>query len=269
MMAGYRQFHGFSRAAFGKDIDLTSLLVYPQLQELSEELGELVEEGGIGMLTGEKGIGKTTALRHYLGGLRENSCRIAYQGSSRHANAILEGLIESLGAEPARMRATLLRQLSRIVARSYYEERKKTLVVVDDAHLLEDNFLEDLRLLTNFEMDACDPMILLLLGHPSLRLRLGRPVHLALLDRIRMQYRLEGLSREETAQYVDCHMKYAGGKGDVFSNDARDAIYEHAQGIPRRINALALACLKKSASRKVRPIDGNFVSMVVSVLQKD
>jgi len=268
-MTGYRQFHRLTAPAFGKGIARANLLLYPQLQELTGELEDLVTEGGIGLLTGEMGIGKTTALRHYLGGLEERSCQVAYPGSYRHATAVLEGLMESLGVAPVRLRVNLLRQLSQTVARAYHEQRKKTLVVIDDAHMLEDSLLEDLRLLTNFEMDACDPLVLVLIGHPSLRLRLARPVHQAFLDRVRMHYRLEGLSKEETAQYIDHHMNQAGSTADVFTQDAKAAIFEYAQGIPRRINNLALAVLRKSAGRKIKTIDAKFVVTVIPLLNRD
>lgn len=268
-MAGYRQFHNLTRPAFGKAVDRQHLLVYPQLVELEAELEELLVEGGIGLLTGEMGIGKTTGLRHFFSGLEERSCQVAYQGSNRHANALLESLVETLGVAPARQRSTLLRQLSTMAARTWLEQRKRTVIVVDDAHLLEDDLLEDLRLLTNFEMDAVDPLIIVLVGHPALRRRLRKPVHLALLDRVRMQYRLEGLSRDETAEYIEHHMRQAGGKGDVFTPEGKTAIFEHAQGIPRRINALALACLKKSATRKLHSIDAELVAAVASLLDKE
>jgi type II secretory pathway predicted ATPase ExeA len=118
-------------------------------------------------------------------------------------------------------------------------------------------------------MDAADPLVLLLAGHTALRQRLRKPVHLALLDRVRMHYRLEGLSQEETAEYIDHHMRQAGGKPEVFTRSAKTAIYEHAQGIPRRINTLALACLKKAATRKLHTIDAELVAVVASLLGKD
>lgn len=268
-MTSYRQFHGFTASPFGKAISRKHLLVYPQLEELQTELDELLEEGALGVLTGEMGIGKTTALRHYLHGLEERSCQVAYQGSTRHSTTLLQGIVERLGVQPTRLRAALLRQISNLVARTWHEQRKKTLVVIDDAHLLEDSLLEDLRLLTNFEMDCADPLVLLLTGHPALRLRLGRPVHLAMLDRVRMHYRLEGLSRDETGQYIDCHIQHAGGNTDTFSTDAKNAIFEQAQGIPRRINSLALACLKKSVSRKLKKIDATFVATTLKLMAKD
>jgi type II secretory pathway predicted ATPase ExeA len=261
-MAGYRKYHGLTAPVFGKGIAAAHLLVYPQLKELSEELDGLIEEGGIGVVSGEMGMGKTTALRHYFETLGERACQFCYQGASRHPNAILVGILESLGLAPTRLRASLLRQISQGVYRLYQEQRKKTLVVLDEAHLLEDGLLEDLRLLTNYEMDTRDPLVLVLVGHPGLRLRLQRPVHQALWDRVRLSYRLEGLSAAETSEYIDCHLRHAGGKPELFTPDARQALFELSQGIPRRLNVLALLCLKKSALRKVTSIDAAFVRAI-------
>jgi type II secretory pathway predicted ATPase ExeA len=265
----YRKFHGLSGPAFGKSIATKSLLIYPQLKELGEELDCILEEGGIGVITGEMGMGKTTALRRYFESLGERSCHLCYVGASRHPSAVLQGILDTLGVAPARLRADMLRQIGQRVDRMFQEQRKKMLLVVDEAHLLDDNLLEDLRLLTNFEMDTREPLVLVLVGHPSLRKRLRHPVHQALGDRVRMSYRLEGLSLQETSDYIDCHLKYAGGKPAVFTPDAREAIFELAQGIPRQINTLALNCLKKSTQRKISPIDGGFVRSHPVVIQED
>ena len=84
-----------------------------------------------------------------------------------------------------------------------------------------------------------------------------------------MSYRLAGLSSEETSSYIDCHLKYAGGKPGIFTADARQAIFELSQGIPRRINTLALNCLKRSTQRNLSSIDGAFVRTVNSLTQGD
>jgi type II secretory pathway predicted ATPase ExeA len=261
-MTGYRQFYGLSGSAFGKTVSLEHLLVYPQLTELQTEFEELLVDGGIGIFTGEMGIGKTTSLRYLLGKMELRSCQVAYHGSSRHSTAVLAGLVEALGVAPALVRATLLRQLGLLISRTWREQRKKTLLAIDDAQLIEDGLLEDLRLLTNFELDTADPLILILVGHPTLRLRLGKPVHLALLDRVRLHYRLEGLSKKETADYVDHHIQQAGAKTEIFNADAKAALFEHAQGIPRRINRLGLAALKKAAARKLKTIDAELIGIV-------
>jgi len=265
-MAKYRKFHGLTAPVFTKSLAVDKLLVYPQLTELTEELDALIWEGGVGLVTGEMGMGKTTALRAHLANLDHMSCDVAYAGSNRHPKGVLQELVEKLGIAPSHYRFGLLRQIQLRTARLYSEQRKKTLLLIDDAHLMEDGLLEDLRLLTNFEMDAEDPLVLVLIGHPALRLRLQRPVHLALWDRVRMHYRLEGLSRDETSTYLTCHLEAGGVKETLFTEKARAAIFDHSQGIPRRINRLALAALKKSARRNITPIDEELIGTVLSVI---
>lgn len=247
-MIAYRKFHGLNGSAFGKSLPAKSLLVYDQLTELTEELDCLLEDGGVGVVAGEMGMGKTTALRHYFESLGDRAFQLCYQGATRHPTALLEGVVESLGIAPVRLRASLLRQIAQRVDRLYQEQRRKTLLVLDEAHLLEDSLLEDLRLLTNYEMDTREPLVLVLVGHPGLRLRLRRPVHQALWDRVRLAYCMAGLSLEETSAYIDCHLKHAGGKPGIFSTDARAAIFELSQGIPRRINSWRCCVSRKAPS---------------------
>lgn len=262
---GYREFHGLKRTVFGRSIPPRQLLEYAQAQEVSGELSSLVEDGGIGLLIGEVGIGKTTALRSFIDGLEERVCKVCYQGANKHSLAVLQELVTQMGYQAAHLRATCLRQLSGAVSRLWTEQRKKTLIVLDDAQTLEESLLEDLRLLTNFEFDSCEPLALVLIGHPSLQNRLRKPIHLALWDRLRMLYRLEGLSLDETRQYVDRHLEAAGGTGDLFTDDAKVALFDHSQGIPRRINRLALQAVKLSARNKVTVIDDKLISAAEKV----
>ena len=80
-----------------------------------------------------------------------------------------------------------------------------------------------------------------------------------------MLYRLEGLSLEETHQYIDRHLEAAGGTGELFTSEAKVAMFEHSQGIPRRINRLGLAAVKLSARQKVSTIDEEMISVAVRV----
>src|SRR5690606_2168528 len=91
-MAKYRNFHGLTAPVFTKSLAVDKLLVYPQLTELTEELDALIWEGGVGLVTGEMGMGKTTALRAHLANLDHMSCDVAYAGSNRHPKGVLQEL---------------------------------------------------------------------------------------------------------------------------------------------------------------------------------
>ena len=262
---GYRDFHKLKRTVFGRSIPTKYLLDYAQAQELAGEFSTLVEDGGIGLLIGEVGIGKTTALRGFLDGLEERAYKVCYQGGYKHSTAVLQEMVTQMGYQPAHLRAACLRQLSEAISRLWTEQRKKTFIILDDAQTLEENLLEDLRLMTNFELDSSEPLALLFIGHPSLQDRLRKPVHLALWDRLRVLYRLEGLTLEETHEYIDRHLEAAGGNGELFTSEAKVAVFEHSQGIPRRINRLGLQAVKLSARQKVATIDEEMISVAVRV----
>jgi len=141
-MSGYKQFHGLSGPLFGKGLGPGALLVYPQLQELEDELEVLVEEGGVGVLSGEMGMGKTTALRHYIDQRSDRNVQALYHGSSRHSTALLEALAEGLGVAPARHRAALLRQVGQQVERTWHELSRDTHFPALRGHLLSRRALE-------------------------------------------------------------------------------------------------------------------------------
>lgn len=115
---GYREFHGLKRTVFGRSIPPRQLLEYAQAQEVSGELSSLVEDGGIGLLIGEVGIGKTTALRSFIDGLEERVCKVCYQGANKHSLAVLQELVTQMGYQAAHLRATCLRQLSGAISGS-------------------------------------------------------------------------------------------------------------------------------------------------------
>jgi general secretion pathway protein A len=261
-MSRYREFYGLSAKPFGKSPQQGRPYIYPQVEELDDHLETLVEDGGIGMVTGEVGIGKTTAVRSFLARVDQGSFHVCYVGNTRHPRGILKALIESYGATPAFLRSDLLSQMARLATRAFLEQRRRTIFVLDEAHTVEDAFLEDLRLATNFEVDSRDTLALILVGHPSLRARLRQPIHAALADRVIVHYRLEGLSATETAAYIAEHMRQAGAEPDVFSPEACKTIFELAQGVPRRINRLALTCLLKGVSGRVRPITAEHTASV-------
>jgi type II secretory pathway predicted ATPase ExeA len=261
-MPRYRESYGLKAKPFGKSPQQGRPYIYPQVEELNDHLETLVDDGGIGMVTGEIGIGKTTAVRHFLNGIDQGHYHICYVGNTRHPRSILKALVESYGATPAFLRSDMLSQVARLATRTALEQRRRTIFVLDEAHTVEDAFLEDLRLTTNFEVDSRDSLALILVGHPSLRARLRQPIHAALADRIVVHYRLEGLRVSDASAYIAEHMRQAGAEPDIFSPEACKAIFELAQGVPRRINRLALTCLLKGASGKVKPITADHVAKV-------
>jgi type II secretory pathway predicted ATPase ExeA len=107
-------------------------------------------------------------------------------------------------------------------------------VLIVEAHLLTVEQLEQLRLLTNTDMDSRSSLGLVLLGQPTLRRRLKRRHFAALDQRIGLRFHLDGLPLAETTDYIAHHFTLAGRSDPLFSDDAIALIHQTSRGIPER-----------------------------------
>jgi type II secretory pathway predicted ATPase ExeA len=140
---------------------------------------------------------------------------------------------------------------------------KDITLIVDEAHLLEDSTLEELRLMTNADYDRQSPLTLILMGQPALRQRLRAPNFEALRQRLRYKYCLEGLDQEETVRYVQQRLTAAGLAPELFAPEALLLIFQISEGILRRVNNLCSIVLLKAKSKKRSAIDAAFVSEII------
>ena len=117
------------------------------------------------------------------------------------------------------------------------------MIVIDEAHLLAADQLEELRLLTNAEMDSVAPFAGLLLGQPTLRRRIKLGTFAALDQRIALRYAMTGMTEAETRDYLSHHLKLAGRTDTLFCDDAVALIHQVGRGLPRAVNNLGLQAL--------------------------
>jgi type II secretory pathway predicted ATPase ExeA len=124
------------------------------------------------------------------------------------------------------------------------EERGRTpVLVLDEAHLLNYEQLETVRMLTNQGMDQDSPLPCLLVGQPTLRRTMKLAVLAALEQRAALCYTMPGMTSAETASYVAHHLKIAGRPDQLFTEDALTLIHTTSRGYPRAVNNLALQAL--------------------------
>ena len=105
-------------------------------------------------------------------------------------------------------------------------------MVLDEAHLLDAEQLEGLRLLTNVEMDSRSPFACLLIGQPTLRRRIRLGAFAALDQRVALRYTMSGMDATETSSYVVHHLKLAGRTDTLFSDDALALVHQVSRGLP-------------------------------------
>lgn len=257
-----KEFFGFERAPFSKDLSFRELYRYPQLEQLFERVRETTENGSGQLITGRAGTGKTTAVRGYLESLN-SKFRIIYLGQYQRGSALFTRLAMDFGIRnnlvgPKRM-VNLVRRIS-----EESTSGRRLVLVIDEAHLLEKPTMEDIRLLTNADMDRRSPMSLILVGQRWLRGMLKVETQEALYQRLRLRYALEGLTLTETEEYIQHHLNLAGGNSKVvFTDAAIKLIFVASEGILREINNICYESLLVAAAKKTRKIDDSIVSWVI------
>ncbi len=249
----YLKHFGFNRFPFDRDIAVEDMFQSHSMQELSVRLQHLIELRGIGLVTGDPGSGKSTACRKMASALHSGIHKTLYVPlSTGNPIDLYKCIAWELGLQIERSRAALYRQIRNEVTRLCVEARMRCLLIVDEAHALRPEVLEELRLLTNYAMDSENRLCLLLCGQTELRRRIGMAVHEPLNQRIVVRYHLGTLSPEESAAYLAHLLHRAGTELPLFEPQALAALHQASSGLPRKLNLLAHHALIAAAANKAK-----------------
>lgn len=243
-LAKLKPYYGFTRLPFGRQIPAQALFRSQAHQEAVARIAFLVEQEALGLLTGEVGAGKTVAARAAVAALDLSRHTVIYLANpSVGARGLYHEIVARLGGEPRFLTAALIGQAHELLAHERAERGKRVVLVIDEAHLLTPAQLEEIRLLTNAEMDSESPFAGILLGQPALRRRLRLGSFAALDQRLALRYELPSMSAEETKDYLRHHVKLAGRDDALFSDDAAALLHQASRGLPRLLNNLAIQAL--------------------------
>ena len=201
----------------------------------------IISDEGIVKLSGEVGSGKTMLCRVLMERLPPHVAIVYLANPSLSKEDIVFAIAEELGlavSETARA-STVIRALqTRLI--ELHGAGKQVVVLIDEAHAMPLETLEEIRLLSNLETSQHKLLQLVLFGQPELDAVLARPDMRQLRERITHNFLLEPLHRDDVAKYIDFRMRAAGYHGpDVFSGNALKLIATASQGLTRRINILA------------------------------
>lgn len=124
--------------------------------------------------------------------------------------------------------------------------------------------LQELIMITNFEMDALLPFILILIGQPDFKNTLNRQILEPLKQRILVKYHMSGLSLAETQKYIEKHLSLVGRQDPLFLPCAFEVIYQLSQGLPRKIGTICLTSLNAAITKNKKEISGNDIVAIAS-----
>jgi len=256
----YRTHFGLTRHPFAKDLAPEDLFVSAAQRELETRLNHLVDLRGIGLVTGDSGSGKTTVCRKVAQTLHTGLYKVFYvPNTTGNVMDLYKSICWELGLPVERSRSALYRVIRAEVSRLCLETHVRPILIIDEAHHLRSDVLEDLRLLTNYEMDSQSRLSLVVVGHPELRRRLGMAVHEAFNQRIVVRHHLAGFAADELAPYLGHLLHRAGCDLPLFEAPAVHVIFQATNGLPRKVNLLAHHALTAAALSRAKVVTAEHV----------
>lgn len=250
-----RTFFSLKLAPFAKDLPTDELWLDPGRLSAIERLLDAVTARRHCLVRGESGVGKNCVVRALAKRLPETRFRHVYISNVTVGRRdFYRQLSLALGLEPRGTAAAVFEAVQREVRHGWSETRVHPVVVIDEAHLLNDATLSHLHILANFDLDSNPLLSLVLVGLPELHDRLKLGVHRSLLTRIGTMVDIAPTSPDHTAAYVRARMTSAGAPGEVFASDALTLLHEVTAGVPRVIDTIAGDALAVAAGTGERLI---------------
>ncbi len=261
---------GLKQMPFTRNIAPGNLYPSGQFTECTARLQFIVQSRVFGVITGEVGAGKSTALRKLRHSLNPSDHRFLYLArSSLGPRDLYRELLHQLDVQPPWHKSEAQRLFDEKVLELHRQQGITVVVVIDEAHLWDTTMLEEVRFLTNFGLDAASPLALILTGQPELREHLRFQKHTAIRQRAEVWFHLEGMMPEETEQYIHHQMKIVGADPHVFSDAATDKIHRNTQGIPRRINNRCRTALLDAYMRDRTIVEEKTIDRVINEFAND
>jgi type II secretory pathway predicted ATPase ExeA len=261
----YEQYWGLREKPFRKTPDPRYLYLNDTYEEALERLLYAVEEMELALLTGEVGSGKTLLTRALVDRIGEKYEVGMILNPRLSPRQFLRSTASELGvAQPRYHTSDLLDQIHERLLELDAQQRA-ALLVVDEAHLIPGKpTFEEIRLLTNFQLDDRNLVAIVLVGQPELRERLRHRTYRALTQRIGASFHLVPLAARESHAYVAHRLAVAGASREVFTPEAVERLHVAAGGIPRVLNHLATQALLEGMARGAQRVDAAVVEAVAS-----
>lgn len=260
----YESYFEMQHTPFTRNLPPESLYEPMFIGDVLGRLGYVADRQLFAVMTADPGCGKSTVLRKFAASLPSDQYVVLYLSDSKMTPRwFYKGLLEQMGLESRYYRGDARKQLHKEIEILRGVKKKQVVVILDEAHLLEKETLEEFRFLLNFSFDSVSPMALILSGQTELldKLRLRR--YDALRQRIDIFCSLPHLDRSETEEYIRSHLNYAACTRELFTDKAIDEVYKGSTGVSRMINRICEKSLMYASQQQKRLVDDHMVRFVV------
>jgi len=250
---------------FTKEIDTTDFMDFRSANFVYTSLQSLVQTKGLGVLTGKSGTGKSCLIRKIFANLNPGLFKPLY---ICHCSVSLDDfyshLAVKIGVEPHGRKGAMFRKIKDRILTLANNSKIHPFLVIDEAHRLRNDILQEIRLLQNFEIDSLNALTILLCGQPSLEYKFTLSILESLVNSITYYLKLDGLKEEETYSYIENRISKSGNTAPIFTKNAMKQIHNASAGILRSINNIANASLIKAFQMKSQQVEAEHVNMVIS-----
>lgn len=223
----------------------------------------LMHQAGFCVLSGGIGTGKTTLIRRLLSQLDRNTTVGLIANTHRAFGELLQWILAALGVDaPAGAERSALHRAFVDFVIGEYAKNRRTLLIIDEAQNLGIDALEELRMLSNVNVDKDQVLQIFLVGQNGLKETLRRPELEQFAQRIAVDYHLDPLDEPDTAAYIRHRVHVAGGDAALFDDSACVAVFHYSRGIPRLINLLCDTALVFGYGAQARCIGAELIEEV-------
>ena len=260
----YESYFNMKHTPFTRDVPPDKLYESPAIGAAFDRLCYVADRQLFAVVTADSGCGKSTLIRRFAASLPSDKYILLYLSDSKLTPKwFYKGILDQLGMESKFYRGDSKRQLQEAIEYIRGVQKKQLVCVLDEAHLLEKETLEEFRFLLNYRFDSESPTALILVGQTELwdkKLRYKR--YDAIRQRIDIYCVLPHLDRSETEQYIRSHLAYTECGQELFTEDAMDEVYKYSTGIPRMINRVCDKSLMYAFQQQKRLVDDHMVKFI-------
>jgi MSHA biogenesis protein MshM len=240
----YLQHFGLKNPPFHKGT--THLWDTEALAELALKFDRLLKTPGVGVLTGDYGLGKTAALRSLINKVNKNQYAFTYTADTNYGrNEFYRIIARNLGVELAHKRSDLWNNIRIHLQREKNDRKINPVFIIDEAHQLHHDFLADLSSFLNFNCDSETILTLWLVGHPDFLSKLNNPRCGAIRSRIRIMHEMQPIKDFNVFKDFLKHGFKSEGLAKLPIADAGiKTILNCSTGIPRKVHNIVVNALE-------------------------
>ena len=237
------------------------------LDALKQHFSWLLESPGVGLLTGEPGVGKTAWVRQLTQALNPHRYQVIYSAETDFGRLdIYRQLAFEFGLEPAYRRADLWRQIKEHIVQMVETKAILPVWIIDESHNLPVEFFKDFPAFLNFAFDSKDLMTVWFLGHSQLESTLNRVPYAALNSRIQVKEKMDPIIEQERfTQLIDEGFKEAGVTQRLLSDPGIELIRMASKGKPRIASQLIKNALQLATQKKMNHLSDDVIHESIEI----